>query len=1207
VNDSIGVGTKTPSANLHVVGNVYISSNLTVDTETLHVDAGASHVGVNTKTPSANLHVVGNVYISSNLTVDTETLHVDAGASHVGVNTKTPSANLHVVGNVYISSNLTVDGDTFHVDVVNDSIGVGTKTPSANLHVVGNVYVSSNLTVDDDTFHVDTTTHSVGVETKNPTSNLHVVGNVYVTSNTTTDGTLTLNHPTTAILTDLNSNVEIKLNQMANVIIDTTTLSSEHVLTYDGQDWTNEYPIHTFIKIKNDAGVTISRGDLVYVKGAQNQNVMNVGLARADDPATMPCIGVVYDETLTQASEGVAVAYGRAQNVDTSGFLTGETVYVSNVTAGGLSNVKPFYTDSVPNLIQNIGVVAKIGETNGTVFVTGIGRANDVPNAQIVLDEGDINWVYVSDVNNDFQKIEPSNLLTQLQTLQQVTDTGNATSNTIRFTNATTGLVTTSNLNVGSNISVSGLKDPINKYLPMVNHDGFFQRSPVYVTDGGTYVISASEAEFLGNVTLSGHTTIISSNNVTIEDRIFGIGANNSISGLDSGIIIEHQDGGTFANVALIHHGDEHSFSIGYTQNTFTDNHILYFTDPTHILRIRLRGNVEVQNNITVAETLDVTGATTFGDDFTVGAVSNLFVDVSTSRVGINEASPTVSLDVGGDVRVQSTTDTVSTTGGAFVVLGGIGVASNIHSTNVYVGSHVGVGTVSTTHPVHVMATTTGGMYVNGNGNDARLTLEPSETTKDPVISFNTSGENFSVGINNSINDTFNIANHATDVGTNVRVAVTPAGNVGIGLIAPSANLHVVGNAYVTSNLTVDGVTKVLDTTESILRTNGALIVSGGIGVASNVNTTNLHALGTTDSISKSTGTVVVGGGVGITGALFGSTAEFDGITKVTNATESKLRTNGALIVSGGIGVASNVNTTNLHALGTTDSISKSTGTVVVGGGVGITGALFGSTAEFDGITKVTNATESILRTNGALIVSGGIGVASNVNTTNLHALGTTDSISKSTGTVVVGGGVGITGALFGAAATLDGVVTLTNDTQATSPSTGALKAAGGVGIAKDVYVGGRAYVTGGLITNTGQVTKKTYSFTGALDSEQTIADSTIKITFSAHVFYAKIVAHLIESDDEVSTLSMECGGGNWVGETPLTIAKGPTSVFGSASTNPWNIAVAATTTTVALAPTTNMAVAGHYNIFIEYISAHASGAVTNIIEGSTTQITFGY
>jgi len=187
------------------------------------------------------------------------------------------------------------------------------------------------------------------------------------------------------------------------------------------------------------------------------------------------------------------------------------------------------------------------------------------------------------------------------------------------------------------------------------------------------------------------------------------------------------------------------------------------------------------------------------------------------------------------------------------------------------------------------------------------------------------------------------------------------------------------------------------------------------------------------------------------------------------------------------------------------------------------------------------------------------------------------------------------------------GVVTLTNDTQATSPSTGALKAAGGVGIAKDVYVGGRAYVTGGLITNTGQVTKKTYSFTGDLTNGQTIANSTIKITFSAHVFYAKIVAHLIESNDEVSTLSMECGGGHRTGLTPLNVAKGPTSVFGNTSTNPWNSTVAVTSTTVALAPTTDMAAAGNYNVFIEYISAHASGAVTNIIEGSTIQITFGY
>jgi len=127
------------------------------------------------------------------------------------------------------------------------------------------------------------------------------------------------------------------------------------------------------------------------------------------------------------------------------------------------------------------------------------------------------------------------------------------------------------------------------------------------------------------------------------------------------------------------------------------------------------------------------------------------------------------------------------------------------------------------------------------------------------------------------------------------------------------------------------------------------------------------------------------------------------------------------------------------------------------------------------------------------------------------------------------------------------------------------------------------------------------------LTSGQTVANSTIKITFSAHVFYAKIVAHLVESDDEVSTLSLECGGGNWSGGTPLAIAKGPQAIFGSASTNPWSSTVTTSATTVSFKPTTNMAVAGHYNVFIEYISQSSSGVVSKITEGATDVVTFGY
>jgi hypothetical protein len=456
--DHIGINTKYPDAELHVVGNVYASSNLTVDDDTFHVDVEADHVGINTKYPDAELHIVGNVYASSNLTVDLDTFHVDVEADHVGINTKYPDAELHVVGNVYASSNLTVDTDTFHVDVEADHIGINTKYPDAELHVVGNVYASSNLTVDTDTFHVDVEADHIGINTKYPDAELHVVGNAYVTN------TLKLDDPTTALITDLTANVEVKLNQLANVVINTTdvydSLRAEHTLVYDGANWYNDYPKHTYVKIFNDSGGSLAQGSAVYIKGSHNANVLEVGLARADSPDTMPAFGIVAETIAEQGGEGIAVTYGKALTTSVDAFIEGETVYVSNVVAGGLSNVKPFYTDSVPNLIQNVGVVTKSGSGQGAIFVTGIGRANDVPNAQIVLDETAINWVYVNDANNDFKKIEPSNLLTQLQTLQQVTDTGNTTSNTIQFTNVTTGLVTVSNVEVGSNIAVIGLTDP---------------------------------------------------------------------------------------------------------------------------------------------------------------------------------------------------------------------------------------------------------------------------------------------------------------------------------------------------------------------------------------------------------------------------------------------------------------------------------------------------------------------------------------------------------------------------------------------------------------------------------------------------------------------------------------------------------------------------------------------------------------------------
>ena len=157
--------------------------------------------------------------------------------------------------------------------------------------------------------------------------------------------------------------------------------------------------------------------------------------------------------------------------------------------------------------------------------------------------------------------------------------------------------------------------------------------------------------------------------------------------------------------------------------------------------------------------------------------------------------------------------------------------------------------------------------------------------------------------------------------------------------------------------------------------------------------------------------------------------------------------------------------------------------------------------------------------------------------------------------------------------------------------------------------VRGNTTIEGAIITNTGGVTKKTYSHKDTIALNTTAASAALTLTFTSHPFYAKIVAQLIDNDDnEVSTMLIDLAGGERGGDgTPHDIALGPISIFGNASTNPWSSTVAVTQTTVVLTPSTDFTVAansgeGSYSIFIEYISPDTAGAITSI--NSTN---FGY
>jgi hypothetical protein len=198
---------------------------------------------------------------------------------------------------------------------------------------------------------------------------------------------------------------------------------------------------------------------------------------------------------------------------------------------------------------------------------------------------------------------------------------------------------------------------------------------------------------------------------------------------------------------------------------------------------------------------------------------------------------------------------------------------------------------------------------------------------------------------------------------------------------------------------------------------------------------------------------------------------------------------------------------------------------------------------------------------------------------------------------------------------TASGVVTISNASESTAPTTGgALKVAGGVGIAKDVFVGERAYVTGGLITNTGGVGKKTYSYSADLASGASIANATYVIDFTNHSFHAKVTAMLIESADEISTMIFDVIGGiiGGSGNSAYVPALGQVSVINTSTmSTQWDHAVvtALDGTTVTIKPGTTCTGTVRFNIFVEYLSHETAGQLTSVTNNGTSagSGTFGY
>ena len=128
------------------------------------------------------------------------------------------------------------------------------------------------------------------------------------------------------------------------------------------------------VRNKN-VGYALTIGTPVYQVGYNSgQDRLNVEIANADTPSTMPAKGVV-STTLENNTNGQIIVYGELEGVNTSAFEVADELYVA--PGGGLTNVRP--TDPT-HLVQKIAVVLKKSTANGAILVYGAGRTNDVPN-----------------------------------------------------------------------------------------------------------------------------------------------------------------------------------------------------------------------------------------------------------------------------------------------------------------------------------------------------------------------------------------------------------------------------------------------------------------------------------------------------------------------------------------------------------------------------------------------------------------------------------------------------------------------------------------------------------------------------------------------------------------------------------------------------------------------------------------------------------
>jgi hypothetical protein len=117
------------------------------------------------------------------------------------------------------------------------------------------------------------------------------------------------------------------------------------------------------VKVYNAEASTITKGQVVYLFGAQGQRPSVKLASNASDTTSAKTFGIAA-ENITSGAEGLIVSQGLVKNINTNGFNEGDVLWLGN-TPGSLTTTKP----QGPLHGVFVGVVVKKNASSGRIYV----------------------------------------------------------------------------------------------------------------------------------------------------------------------------------------------------------------------------------------------------------------------------------------------------------------------------------------------------------------------------------------------------------------------------------------------------------------------------------------------------------------------------------------------------------------------------------------------------------------------------------------------------------------------------------------------------------------------------------------------------------------------------------------------------------------------------------------------------------------------